>query len=349
MIDLSDGTMSRLFAPITSDPANPDVFRSQTWDAVPEVMIPLAGEPLSLEQTLDCGQAFRWRPVPSARSDATWEGIVGHHVWRLRLGTEVLFARMAPLAPPADVRAFLQHYFALDLPVRDIQEGIGQAHPRAAEAVSLFRGLRILRQDPLETLLTFAIATATNVPRVTRSVDAVCSHFGQPLAEIEGIRYHDFPAPTQILSAPTAELFGPCNLAYRARSIQAIAAALLDRPADWLARLASSTYPDVHRALDALPFYGPKVSDCACLFGFGFGEAVPVDVHVWAIAHELFGTDIPTRTLTEKTYRSIGERFRSIFGPWAGWAQQYLFCARRATPIRERFRPHVPRTPRASA
>ena len=100
----------------------------------------------------------------------------------------------------------------------------------------------------------------------------------------------------------------------------------------------------VLEALDNLPFIGPKVSDCVCLFGLGFDEAAPVDVHVWAIAHELFGESITTRTLSPLTYEKIGRRFREVFGPYAGWAQQYLFCARRAIPIRDRFRPHV--TPR---
>ncbi len=212
------------------------------------------------------------------------------------------------------------------------------AHPAAAAAVDQFAGLRLLRQDPLETILTFTIATATNVPRVTRGVREVCARFGRRIAIVDGAPYHDFPTPDAILGASVDELFGPCNLAYRARAIQAVARAVVERPPEWLDCLRALPYTAAHAALDDLPFYGPKVSDCVCLFGLGFDEAVPVDIHVWAIAHELFGEDIPTRTLTPLTYRRIGDRFRQIFGPWAGWAQQYLFCARRAIPPRERFR-----------
>lgn len=188
-------------------------------------------------------------------------------------------------------------------------------------------------------MLTFAIATATNVPRVTRSVGEVSRRFGTPLATVQGVTFHDFPDPNQILAAPVEELFGLCNLAYRARSIRAVARALVERPDGWLDALRQRPYPEVHAALDELPFFGPKVSDCVALFGLGFDQAVPVDVHVWAIAHELFGGDIPTRTLTPLTYRKVGDLFRGTFGPWAGWAQQYLFAARRAVPIKERFRP----------
>ncbi len=308
---------------------------SCSWSDIPEFAIPLKGEPLSLQQTLACGQAFRWR----CTTDGLWEGIAGGRVWRVRLADGLLLAKAAPLADREWVHAFLSRYFALDLSVREIGDHVAAGHPATAAAVARFAGLRILRQEPLETVLTFAIATATNVPRVTRSIAALCQRFGQPIADIDGVTYYDFPTVEAILAAPTDVLFGPCNLAYRARSLQAIALAIKSRPARWLEELSTLPYTDAHRALEGLPFLGPKVSDCICLFGLGHADAVPVDIHVWAIAHELFGEDIPTRTLTRKTYQRIGDRFRALFSPWAGWAQQYLFCARRAVPIAQRFRP----------
>lgn len=299
------------------------------------VRVPLGTEPLSLDQTLASGQAFRWRRL----GEEAWEGVAGGRVWTLKLAGDELRARMLPALPEDQAAAFLSRYFALDVPARTVQEEIARAHPNAAAAVEQFRGLRILRQDPREMILTFAIATATNVPRVTRSVGEICRRFGTPIAPLDGVTYHDFPTIEQILGAPPAELYGPCNLAYRARSIQAIAGALQARPAIWLDDLRTASYPEAHAALDALPFYGPKVSDCVALFGLGFDQAVPVDVHVWAIAHELFGGEIPTRSLTPRTYQKIGDLFRATFGNWAGWAQQYLFCARRAVPMKERYRP----------
>lgn len=312
-------------------PATP----SCSWSDVPEVAVPLNDEPLSLEQTLACGQAFRWRRV----AEGVWEGIADGRVWRLRLADRALLMKAVPTASEECARSFLSSYFALDLPVRAIAQAVAAAHPAAADAASRFQGLRILRQDPLETILTFTIATATNVPRVTRSIAALCERFGEPIATVDGVAYHDFPTVEAILAAPVDELFGPCNLAYRARSIKAVAKSIRSQFADWPEALTRLSYAEAHQALVELPFLGPKVSDCICLFGLGHADAVPVDVHVWAIAHELFGEDIPTRTLTRKTYQQIGDRFRALFSPWAGWAQQYLFCARRAVPINQRFRP----------
>ena len=309
--------------------------RCVRWDELPEISVLLGGEPLDLALCLSCGQAFRWHAV----GNGTWEGVAGQHAWQMRIDDGVLRARAAPAMPESAAREFISEYFALGLPTREIQDQIARAHPLAARAVSDFEGLRILRQDPLETILTFTIATATNVPRVTRSIAALSQRFGDRIAVVDGMAYHAFPTLGAILAAPLDDLFGACNLAYRARSIKAVAGSIRERPEGWTSDLTTLPYADAHRALDALPFLGPKVSDCICLFGLGHADAVPVDVHVWAIAHELFGEDIPTRTLTQKTYQRIGERFRALFSPWAGWAQQYLFCARRALPINQRFRP----------
>src|SRR5262249_28735146 len=124
--------------------------------------------------------------------------------------------------------------------------------------------------------LTFIIATATNVPRVTRSVRELCRRFGTPIATVDGVTYYDFSTIDQVFAASTGELFGPCNLVYRARAIQVVAGVLKERPRGWLDDLRRLSYVEAHQVLDDLPSYGPKVSDCACLFGLGFGEAVPV-------------------------------------------------------------------------
>jgi N-glycosylase/DNA lyase len=192
------------------------------WADQPEIALALGGEPLSLDQTLGCGQAFRWQP----RGPEAWEGVAGNRAWRLERSAGVLYARVVPALPADEARQFLSRYFALDLAAAEIAAAVGAAHPAAARAAEQFEGLRILRQEPLETLLTFAIATATNVPRVTRSVAAVCTRFGDRIATVDGVDYHAFPRPQQLLAAPTVDLFGPCNLAYRARSLQALCAAL---------------------------------------------------------------------------------------------------------------------------
>src|SRR5579872_4394412 len=102
----------------------------QSWADVPELVVPLNGEPLSLDQTLACGQAFRWQPV----ENGDWEGVAGGRAWKLRTEGESLRARAVPGGPAAELSAFLSDYFALNLPAREIQESIARAQPAAAAA-----------------------------------------------------------------------------------------------------------------------------------------------------------------------------------------------------------------------
>lgn len=87
-------------------------------------------------------------------------------------------------------------------------------------------------------------------------------------------------------------------------------------------------YRQAHEELLQLPGVGPKVADCVCLMGLGWGEAVPVDTHVWQIAQRdyKFGRG-KHKSLTKATYDAVGNHFRQLWGQEAGWAHSVLFAA----------------------
>lgn len=89
-----------------------------------------------------------------------------------------------------------------------------------------------------------------------------------------------------------------------------------------------ATYKEAHEQLLALKGVGPKVADCVCLMGLGWGESVPVDTHVWQIAQRdyKFGKT-KTKTFNKAMYDAVGNHFRSLWGEYAGWAHSVLFTA----------------------
>jgi N-glycosylase/DNA lyase len=300
------------------------------WSDLTSVDVPLESEPLDLALTLDCGQAFRWSV--DERDTTAWVGVLHDRACHLQIVDGHLRAKIFPVLPDAEAVALLGHYFALDVKAGPILAEIAAAHPSGEAAVAELVGLRILRQPAIEVILSFAIASATNVPRIKRSIARMSACFGQAIGRIDGCDFFTFPSAAKLADASIFDLAGHCNLAYRASHLQNSARIIAERGSDWVDSLAAGPYLDAHASLDELPFIGPKIADCICLFGLGFTQAVPVDVHVWAIARDLFGDQIPTRTLTPSTYRAIGDMFRQLFGDHAGWAQQYLFAARRARP-----------------
>jgi N-glycosylase/DNA lyase len=135
---------------------------------------------------------------------------------------------------------------------------------------------------------------------------------------------------------------------YRAKYLARTATAIAEeKPAGWLDSLrnheelkdrkrdleilqqgGSSGYRRAHEELLQLQGVGPKVADCVCLMGLGWGEAVPVDTHVWQIAQRdyKFGKG-KHRSLTKATYDAVGNHFRRLWGREAGWAHSVLFAA----------------------
>lgn len=87
-------------------------------------------------------------------------------------------------------------------------------------------------------------------------------------------------------------------------------------------------YRKAHEELLHLKGVGPKVADCVCLMGLKWGEAVPVDTHVWQIAQRdyKFGKG-KHKSLTKATYDAVGDHFRALWGKEAGWAHSVLFAA----------------------
>lgn len=117
-----------------------------------------------------------------------------------------------------------------------------------------------------------------------------------------------------------------------------------EKPSDWLETLRNpenpgfdapkvakdqhATYKEAHEQLLALKGVGPKVADCVCLMGLGWGESVPVDTHVWQIAQRdyKFGKS-KSKTFNKAMYDAVGDHFRTLWGIYAGWAHSVLFTA----------------------
>jgi N-glycosylase/DNA lyase len=299
-----------------------------------------ADQPFNLSATLASGQNFRWR----RDAQGVWWGTVESTVmaaWQANGQPD------SPLYwqtfPRRDQRLLVRDYFRLDVALFDLYTAWIRAEPRMTEAVSAFRGLRVLRQPPQECLFAFQCAACNTVVKIERSVTHLAAHYGQPIEleiEIEtglpalltssgttsASAFYTFPALNALADADEsvlrAGLWG-----YRAPRVIALARHLRTLPADWLISLRQQPYADAHAALTNLFGIGAKLADCICLFALDKDAAVPVDTHIRQIAVRLFAPDLAGKSLTPRLYNALADTYRSRFGDWAGWAQQYLFFA----------------------
>ncbi|NWR75155.1 OGG1 lyase, partial [Centropus unirufus] len=292
--------------------------------------LPCPPEELRLDLVLPAGQAFRWRES----SPGAWSGVLAGRVWTLRQERERLWytvygeedehGQHTGAAEPrgADTDRILRDYFQLDVGLRALYRTWGAADPLFREVARDFPGVRVLRQDPVECLLSFICTSNNHISRITAMIERLCQAFGRRLCCLDSQPFHAFPS-LSALAAPDAEArLRALGFGYRARFVSGSARALAEGiGAEGLCRLRAATYAEARRVLCALPGVGTKVADCVCLMALDKTEAVPVDTHVWRIARQRYGTALGGKSLTPRAHQEIGDFFRGLWGPHAGWAQ----------------------------
>ncbi len=268
-------------------------------------------EPLDLDATLGCGQAFRWR-----QDGGRWEGVVDGRCIRLSQRGRLLHYSGAD-------ESFVRHYLALDLDLDRLLGTIDRDQVIGA-AIDCCRGLRVLRQPLFECLLSFLCATNTNIPAVRSRVEAIAGAWGEPAVGDGNTRA--FPSSTALRRA-TEDDFRACRLGYRAPYACSTIAALCDDPS-WEAEISAVSHDKARARLMSLPGIGPKAADCILLYALGHLDAFPVDVWIRRIIACHYLPDLGDAPLSPSLYETARAFGRDRFGTHAGYAQVYLFGAR---------------------
>jgi N-glycosylase/DNA lyase len=263
--------------------------------------------PLDLDLTFSCGQAFRW-----TREGNVWRGIVGDAdlavslVDPARLSVVVVGRDPGPEA--------LTRYFRLDQDPRAHLEHAEEL--RGLPGILPLFGLRLLEQDPWETLASFISSAASNIQKIGRCVEGMAERWGDP---IPGSPRKTFPDPASLARTGAAGLRAT-GLGFRAPYLARSARIVAGRGFSWEA-IRVAPYEEARAALTALPGVGPKIADCTLLFGLGRLEAYPVDRWIRRATLELWSR----RRAKDEELSRWAERF----GPGRGYLQQILFHLRR--------------------
>jgi N-glycosylase/DNA lyase len=241
--------------------------------------------------TLFCGQAFRWQEVGGGK----YSGIA--HGRRLDISYADNLLTLHDVAAE-EYEAIWKRYFALDADYGEIRSRLAAHGGEAMRAALDFSpGLRVMRQEPFETLITFILSQNANIPRITQMVAALCREFGEKLP-CGGFA---FP-PAEVLAKLGAADLAPIRAGYRAPYILAAAAHAA----------AGRLSPGM---LEEIRGVGPKVAACARLYGYGMAHIFPLDV--WMLR-------------AMKMYYPCG--FPPEIADIAGIAQQFLFHYVRENP-----------------
>jgi len=278
----------------------------------------MSHDELDLDFTLGSGQAFRWAKC----AEGFWTGVVGDQVVRIR---QAVRGFEWQTFPHPDNVALIRGYFRLDEDIPSIYVGLSCSDEHLSETIARFRGLRLLRQDPSETLLSFICSAVNSIPRICVAIEELSRVYGKPIGEVSGLRGYSFPAVEALAHADTASLKSTGGLCFRGAALKRAARQILGRPDGWLDSLKALRYEQARAELMTIHGVGRKIADCVCLFALGKDEAVPIDTHVRHLTARLYLPEIAGRSLTPAVCDKIADFYVEKFGPYAGWAQQFLF------------------------
>lgn len=255
----------------------------------------------ALAETLDCGQAFRWRDV----GEGKFSGVAHGRILTLSLDGSTLTIDGTDEQEYADI---WEDYFDLKRDYAGIKAQLSELHPTMKEAAQYAPGIRILSQEPWEALCSFVISQNNNIPRIKLIIERLCENFGE---DIGGA--YAFPTADR-LAALSPDDLAPIRAGFRARYI--IDAAQKVAGGDIrLEELRNAPIDDARTELMKITGVGVKVADCTLLYGLHRLDCFPLDVWMKRAMATLFPELSPTD-----------------FGQYGGIAQQYIFHYSRMHP-----------------
>ena len=268
----------------------------------------------NIRQILECGQVFRFEKI----SDCSYLLNAKQKLIKLTQ-QEGSSSVMVYNATYGEIEELWSSYFDLDTDYATITKSLSDKDEYMAQAVAFGEGIRILRQDPWEMLISFIISQNKAIPHIKECLRNLTARFGFPINESDGKGeyYHAFPTPKE-LSRATDQTLRECKVGFRAPYILDACQKVLNGDII-LNDLYMMPVEEARAKLMTIKGVGPKVADCVLLFAYSKTEIFPTDVWIKRMIEGIYFEG------KEVKIQDIQEFSRSYFGNLAGYAQQYLF------------------------
>lgn len=294
---------------------NPDRLR-KNYGKVEGSMVTIENNCFSIPQICESGQCFRLDAV----SEDTYELLAGSRYLKIRIrenlaeaagrdgnrkansqGETILYCTQE------EYDTFWKEYFDLSVSYSDYIGQIDEQDDYLKSAAAFGGGIRILRQDTWEMIITFILSQQNNIPRIKGLIRALSERYGKKCETPEGRAYYAFPCAEELSRAAEEEL-RELKLGYRSKYICQTARMVAGGEID-LDALKEMEYTEARTELMRLSGIGGKVADCICLFALHQMDAFPVDTHIKKVLELHYPHGFPF------------EKYRGC----AGVMQQYIF------------------------
>ncbi|EQK45512.1 hhH-GPD superbase excision DNA repair family protein [[Clostridium] bifermentans ATCC 638] len=257
----------------------------------------------------ECGQCFRWK----AEDDGSYTGVAKGRVINVSREGNTIYLKNTNLE---DFNKIWKSYFDLETDYAKIKNELKSMDEYLEKATEFGWGIRILRQDPWEMLISFIISSNNRIPMIQKAISNLSREYGTYIGKFNGVDYYDFPTPEQLSKASIADVRA-CSTGFRDKYIKATTERVISENEDVYNYEKLGT-EDCRKKLMEFNGVGPKVCDCIALFGMQKYDTFPVDVWVKRVMQEFYVED-------DMSLPKIRKYAIDKFEDLSGFAQQYLF------------------------
>ncbi|MFP4698111.1 MAG: DNA-3-methyladenine glycosylase family protein [Eubacteriales bacterium] len=266
-------------------------------------------EDFNIKQILECGQCFRFKQL----EENEYMIIAHNKILRIKQVDDVITLFNTTME---EFNNIWIDYFDLNTDYKRIKKILLKQDDFLYSAISKKYGIRILRQDTWETLISFIISQNKQIPHIKKIVETISKAYGNYIGTYEGVEYYSFPTPEQLIKATEAGL-RECKTGFRAPYIIDACEKIIKGDIN-LKELKKISTEDAKKRLLTIKGVGNKIADCVLLYGLARGEVFPTDVWIKRVVEHIY-------LKKEVKLEKIQEFASSRFGDIAGYAQQYLF------------------------
>ena len=271
-----------------------------------------------LVHIFECGQCFRWEK----ETDESYIGVIKDTVLRITKTDKNIVLEGNTLSD--NIEDYLYEYFDLDTNYSTYKNIFLKTDEYLKRSVEFGYGIRILKQDLWEMVISFIISANNNIPRIKKIINAISEEYGNKII-FEGKDYYTFPEPEALAKASIEDL-RKLGLGFRNKRVYKTTQMILDKEVDLEELKNINDTEKIKEKLLTLDGVGEKVADCILLFAFHRLDAFPVDVWVRRVMNDLYIHSENEESVDKKLIRKIADE---KFGDIRGIAQQYLFYWRR--------------------
>ena len=279
----------------------------------------------NLNYSLNCGQTFNW-----TNQDNCWYGVIKNDVYCLKQDDNVLYIDSTNSDCINTMKKYFRYQDNYELIISHIS-----LDPFIQSTIQNFIGLRLIRQDPWECTLSYLCASNTSISNIRKMVGHLSKRFGNELT-FHGRQFFTIPSYSTLSNASLSDII-KCKVGYRAKYIKR-SAVFIDQNSHIFDELKIMNLINARKKLSnsyEMFGVGPKIADCILLFSHDMLDSFPIDTRILQTIKqyyrhlfdpEIYKIQTDKSTLTSNQYEYLSKIMIGYFGPYAGYAQEFLYC-----------------------